>query len=139
MGGDPSDVIFNLADYFLFDRIAGGLGDAVALRFGDAAWTYADKRRAALRSQPRRSSSRGASAPEEQVLTILPDVPPYAWAFGVLSEASAVVAMGNPTRRRATSSTSPGTPARSVVVTVPRVVEAPRSRSSARPGCAPCW
>ena len=34
--------VFNLADYFLFDRLNEGMGDDVALRFGDRTWTYED-------------------------------------------------------------------------------------------------
>ena len=36
----PDD--FNLADYWLYDRLRDGKGDKVALRFGDRAWTYAE-------------------------------------------------------------------------------------------------
>ena len=32
---------FNLADYFVFDRIRDGKGDNVALRFGKRSWSYA--------------------------------------------------------------------------------------------------
>ena len=50
----PDD--FNLADYFLFDRVREGKGDKVALRFGDRAWTYAEvaDRVARARALPRR-------------------------------------------------------------------------------------
>jgi hypothetical protein len=30
--------VFNLADYFLFDRIEQGAGDRVALEFGERRW-----------------------------------------------------------------------------------------------------
>ena len=33
--------MLNLADYYLFDRIAEGRGDRVALRFGDRRYSYA--------------------------------------------------------------------------------------------------
>ena len=33
---------FNLADYFLFDRLKEGKGTRVAVRFGERAWTYED-------------------------------------------------------------------------------------------------
>src|SRR5689334_18029087 len=36
----PED--FNLADYFLFDRLAEGLGGKDAIRFGERRYTYAD-------------------------------------------------------------------------------------------------
>ena len=38
----------NLAEYFLFNRLAEGLGDKVALRFGDATFTYAEIARRTL-------------------------------------------------------------------------------------------
>ena len=31
---------FNLADYYLFDRLEEGLGDKVALRYGEREYTY---------------------------------------------------------------------------------------------------
>ena len=37
-----ADAYFNLADYYLFDRIEEGRGERIALRFGDRSWTYAD-------------------------------------------------------------------------------------------------
>jgi hypothetical protein len=33
---------FNLADYWLYDRLKEGKGGKTALRFGDRSWTYAD-------------------------------------------------------------------------------------------------
>ena len=71
--------LFNLADYFLFDRVREGKGDKVASRFGDRSWTYAQvaarsralarwcspsttrRARSAL-GKPKRSRSSGASA-----------------------------------------------------------------------------
>ncbi len=88
----PDD--FNLADYFLFDRLDEDLGDAVALRFGARAWTYAE---VAERSHAlaRWLVDQGLP-PEARVYTILDDVPPFAWSiFGILS-AGGVLAMGNP-------------------------------------------
>ncbi len=88
----PDD--FNLADYWLFDRLREGKGDKVALRFGDRSWTYAE---VAERS---RALARGlidlGLRPEERVYIVLPDTPAFAWSiFGTLA-AGAVVAMGNP-------------------------------------------
>ena len=88
----PEDL--NLADYFLFDREREGLGDKVALRFGDRAWTYADVA-ARARALARYLIDAGL-APEQRVYIVLPDVPPFAWAiFGTLA-AGGVVTMGNP-------------------------------------------
>lgn len=83
-----------LAEYFLFDRIAEGKGDKIALRFGDRAWTYAevaDRSRALARWLVERGV-----APGERVYIVLPDTPAFAWGiFGTLA-AGAVLAMGNP-------------------------------------------
>ncbi len=87
----PED--FGLADYFLFDRIAEGKGDKVALRFGDRSWTYAevaDRSRALARYLVD-----AGLRPEERVYIVLPDLPPFAWSiFGTLA-AGGVVTMGN--------------------------------------------
>ncbi len=88
----PDD--FNLADYWLFDRIREGKGGKVALRFGDRSWTYdqvADRAKALARALV----DIGVR-PEERVYIVLPDTPAFAWSiFGVLA-AGAVLAMGNP-------------------------------------------
>ena len=86
--------VFNLADYFLFDRIADGLGGEVALRYGALTYTFDDvaRRTAALASA---LVARGVRA-EERVLIVLPDLPPFAWTFFGVLKAGAVVAMGNP-------------------------------------------
>lgn len=85
---------FNLADYFLFDRLAEGLGQKVALRFGGREWDYeavADKTRRVASCLADADVRRG-----ERVLILLPDAPPFAWVFfGTLKNGS-VVAMGNP-------------------------------------------
>jgi benzoate-CoA ligase family protein len=84
----------NLADYFLFDRIAEGRGGRIALRFGDRSWTYlevADRARALARWLVDRGI-----APEQRVYIVLPDTPAFAWGiFGTLA-AGAVLTMGNP-------------------------------------------
>ena len=36
----PED--FNLADYYLFERLAEGLGDKPAIRYGDRSYSYGD-------------------------------------------------------------------------------------------------
>lgn len=88
----PEDL--NLADYFLFAREREGLGDKVALRFGDRTWTYtdvADRSRALARYL----LSTFGLRPEQRVYIVLPDLPPFAWSiFGTLA-AGGVVTMGN--------------------------------------------
>ncbi len=85
---------FNLANYFLFDRLNEGLGNKVALRFGERQWTYAD-----VASRSRAVATfllDDGLRPEDRVVTILPDLPPFAWSiFGVLASAG-ILAMGNP-------------------------------------------
>ena len=121
---------FNLADYFLFDRLKEGLGKNVALRFGARAWTYddvAEKSRAFASLLVEANVARG-----ERVLIVLPDVPPFAWVFFGTIAAGAVVAMGNP-----------DVPAKSIeylaeytqataIVTVPKVKEGCRFPKSVR-------
>jgi benzoate-CoA ligase family protein len=85
---------FNLADYFLFDRVREGQGERVALRFGERTWTYAE---VAERSAAVARHLAAAGVPREhRVYIVLPDAPPFAWTlFGTLAH-GAVVAMGNP-------------------------------------------
>jgi benzoate-CoA ligase family protein len=88
----PDDM--NLADYFLFAREREGLGDKVAIRFGDRTWTYSD---VADRSRALAKYLIGTFRlrPEERVYIVLPDLPPFAWSiFGTLA-AGGVVTMGN--------------------------------------------
>jgi benzoate-CoA ligase family protein len=88
----PDD--FNLADYFLFDRLRDGLGDKVALRFGDRTWTYAD---VAERSRAlARAMIESGLRPEQRVYIALPDTPAFAWSIFATLAAGGVVAMGNP-------------------------------------------
>jgi benzoate-CoA ligase family protein len=85
---------FNLADYCLFARLDEGRGGAVALRFGDHAYTYDD---VAARSRRLAVLLREHGVrQEERVLIVLPDVPAFAWSFFGTLKAGAVVAMGNP-------------------------------------------
>jgi len=84
----------NLADYYLYDRIRDGLGDEVAVRYGQRSYSYAE-----VADRSRRMTAALARAgvePEQRVYIVLPDTPPFAWAlFGTLG-LGAVVAMGNP-------------------------------------------
>lgn len=88
----PDDL--HLAQYFLFDRIAEGLGEKIAVRFGSRAYTYAD---VATRSRKMASLLHTHGVRRgERVLIVLPDAPPFVWTFfGTLCR-GAVVAMGNP-------------------------------------------
>jgi acyl-coenzyme A synthetase/AMP-(fatty) acid ligase len=85
---------FNLADYFLFDRIAEGLGDRIAVRSGALSWTYAQvaDRAARLGAALQAAGVR----PDERVLIILPDTPPFVWSIFATLKIGAVLAMGNP-------------------------------------------
>lgn len=116
--------VFNLADYFLFDRIAEGLGAATAVRFGDRAWTYDD---VAARARDFAAALRdGGLRAEERVLLVLPDVPPFAWCFFGVLKAGGVIAMGNPDAPAEDLGYVLEYTRASFVVTVPRVVEAQR-------------
>ncbi len=69
----------NLADYYLFERLAEGKGGRTALRFGDLSWSYsevADRSRKMVALLQERGLQHG-----DRVYLILPDVPPFAWAF----------------------------------------------------------
>src|SRR5262245_37706051 len=85
---------FNLADYYLFDRLDEGLGDKPAILFGDQRHSYAD---VARRTQALAAHLIGTGVEQEQrVLTVLPDTPAFAWSFFATLRAGCVVAMGNP-------------------------------------------
>lgn len=88
----PDD--FNLADYFLFDRLGEGLADKRAVLFGDRAYSYAEiaERVRALQGFLAAAGVRR----EERVLIVLHDTPAFAWAFFATLHHGAVVAMGNP-------------------------------------------
>jgi benzoate-CoA ligase family protein len=113
---------FNLADYCLFARLAEGRGAAVALRFGEIAYSYDDVARRTLRLALllREHGLRQ----EERVLIVLPDVPAFAWSyFGVL-KAGGVVAMGNPDAPAKDLSYLLEYTRAAALITVPRVVAA---------------
>lgn len=84
----------NLARYFLFDRLDEGLGAKDAVRYGSRAYTYANVG-ARARALAAYWMDAGLSA-EARVYLILPDSPPFAWAFFGALAAGGVVAMGNP-------------------------------------------
>lgn len=74
---------FNMADYFLYDRLKQGQGDRVAIRTRERSHTYADVARASNRFG---NVLRDAGLlPEDRVLLILPDLPEFAHGiFGAL-------------------------------------------------------
>ncbi len=85
---------FNIADYFLDDRIREGSGERIALRTDHGTFTYAD---VAARANRFGSMLRGRGVrPEERVIIALPDGLDFAAAlFGVV-KIGAVVVMVNP-------------------------------------------
>ncbi len=113
---------FNVADYFLFDRLAEGLGAKVALRFGDRAWTYQQ-----VADQSRHLAHffvADGLRPEDRVAIILPDVPPFVWGiFGTIA-AAGILAMGNPATPTADLGYMLGYVKAAVVMTTPDVVSA---------------
>ncbi len=88
----PED--FNLADYFLFDRLREGRASHPAIRFGARVYTYDDVAARALAL----ANYLGAigMAPEARVYIVLPDTPPFAWSFFATLAHGNVVTMGNP-------------------------------------------
>jgi len=116
----PED--FNLADYWLFDRIREGKGDKAAILFGERSYTYADvAERSALLA--RYLAIHGVS-PEDRVYIVLPDLPPFAWAiFGTLACAG-VVTMGNPVAPIEDLAHTLGYVRGTVLITTPAVAEA---------------
>lgn len=88
----PDD--FNLADYFLFDRLREGRGERVAIRFGEQILRYED---VARRTSGASSALLRAGLPRGgRVFIVLRDIPAFAWAFFGTLRAGGVVAMGNP-------------------------------------------
>jgi benzoate-CoA ligase family protein len=116
----PDD--FNLADYWLFDRLKEGKGDKVAIRFGDHAYTYAE---VAERSRLlARYLAVNGVAPESRVYLVLSDVPPFAWGiFGTLA-CGGVVTMGNPIAPIEDLAYTLGYVKATVLITTPAVAEA---------------
>ncbi len=118
----PDD--FNLADYYLFDRIAEGRGGKSAIRYGAREYTYelvAQRSRAFASLLAVRGVRRG-----ERVLIVLPDAPPFAWVFFGTLARGAVVAMGNPDATVTQIEYLVGYTRATAVVTVPRIAEALR-------------
>ncbi len=116
----PDD--FNLASYYLFDRIADGLAGKAAIRYGEREYSYelvALRSRAFASVLAKRGIRRG-----ERVLIVLPDAPPFAWAFFGTLARGAVVAMGNPDAPMSSIEYLVGYTRATAVVTIPRVAAA---------------
>jgi len=85
---------FNIADYFLDDRLREGRGDRTAILFGDRRVTYAEL--SPLSNRFGNVLKSLGVAPEQRVIIALADSPEYAAAlFGIL-KIGAVVVMLNP-------------------------------------------
>lgn len=85
---------FNLADYFLYQRLDEGLGDKQAVLYGDLSYTY---RQVADRSLALAAYLQSLGVrPEERVYIVLPDTPPFVWSIFATWTAGATLAMGNP-------------------------------------------
>ncbi len=89
---------FNLADYYLFDRVREGRGDHPAIRFGRHSYSYDDVA-ARTRALAGYFAAIGV-APEARVYIVLPDAPPFAWSFFATLAHGNVVTMGNPASPR---------------------------------------
>ena len=112
---------FNLADYYLFDRLNEGLADKDAIRFGDRRFSYgrvADQTRRFAGLLMAADVRRG-----ERVLIVLPDTPAFAWVFFGTLARGAVVAMGNPDAPFESLATLVRYTRATAIVTVPKVAE----------------
>lgn len=88
---------FNLADYFLTDRLREGRGERPAIRTDAATFTYRDVE--AMANRCANLLRRAGIRPEERVMIALPDGPEFVAAlFGTL-KIGAVVVMVNPDAR----------------------------------------
>jgi len=123
---------FNLADYFLFDRLKEGLGSTIAVRFGDRAWTY-DEVADRTKKLGAWLMERGVR-PGERVLVILPDMPPFVWSIFATLRIGAVLTMGNPAAPAADLSYLVEYTGATVVITLPSVLPGIREALRARHG-----
>lgn len=120
---------FNLADYFLYDRLEEGMGGLPAILWGDTSYTYAEtvERSRALAAF---LGVKGLKR-EERVLIILPDTPAFAWGIFACLEAGGVLAMGNPNAPVESLSYLVSYTRASVVITLPEVARSLESELSA--------
>ena len=113
---------FNLADYYLFDRLDEGLGDKAALLWGpETAFSYAQ-----VAARARRMAAALTDVgvqPEQRVYIVLPDSPAFAWVFFGTLARGAVVAMGNPASPDASLAYVLDYSRAAALVTVPSVAE----------------
>jgi benzoate-CoA ligase family protein len=117
---------FNLADYFLFERLREGLGGKVAVRFGAREYTYeevARRTRAFAAALEEADVRRG-----ERVLIVLPDLPAFAWVFHGTLARGCVVAMANPDAPTESLEKLVEYTRATAIVTIPRVAAALRER-----------
>jgi benzoate-CoA ligase family protein len=116
----------HLADYFLFERLAEGLGHKTAILYGERAYSYEY-----VAQRTRQCSSlffQGGVRRGERVLIVLPDTPPFAWVFFGTLAMGAVVAMANPDVPIEQLDYLVGYTRATAVVTVPSVATALRGR-----------
>ena len=85
---------FNLAQYFLFDRLREGEESKVAVRYGPRDYSYGDIAER-VRSLVGYFQSIGVQS-GERVHIVLPDMPPFVWTLFAVLARGAVVVMGNP-------------------------------------------
>jgi benzoate-CoA ligase family protein len=120
---------FNLADYFLFERLREGLAGKAAVRFGRHTYTYdevARRTRAFAAVLEEADVRRG-----ERVAIVLPDLPAFAWTFFGALARGCVVAMGNPDSPIEAIEYLVEYTRATAIVTVPRVAAALRDRMRA--------
>ena len=85
---------FNMAAYFLDDRLKEGRGDKVAVRSKDRSMTYRDVVRDSNKvGNVLRDLGAGV---EDRVLMCLPDIPEYAPVLFAINKIGAVITMQNP-------------------------------------------
>ena len=90
---EPQD-LFNIADYFLDDRVREGRGDRVALRTQSQTLTYRQVQ--SLANRFGNVFRRLGVEPEQRVLIALPDIPEYVGALFGTFKIGAVGVMVNP-------------------------------------------
>jgi benzoate-CoA ligase family protein len=122
---------FNVADYWLFDRLGEGRGEHPALLYGDRRYTYAEVAQRS-RALARYFVDVGV-AREQRVYSILFDTPPFAWTNFATLASGAVVAMGNPVAPVDDLAYVVGYTRAAVVVTTPAVAASLEAAFDASP------
>lgn len=113
---------FNLAHYYLFDRLNEGLAGKPAVLFGERSYSYGETAERATAFQ-RFLSLKGVRR-EERVLIILHDTPAHVWSFFGTLLHGAVVTMGNPEAPTQDLAYLVEYTRATVVITIERVAEA---------------